>query len=73
MTGLVEVLKMISEMCTAEPQYRGASLAGMYGSVQPMHIITLLGPTQMVTPLAESTPMTPSSQIPMIPDRIATC
>ena len=62
--------RMISERATAEPQYRGVSLAGMYGPAQPMHVSTLLGMTQMVTPLAESTPMTQSLQIPMIPDRI---
>ena len=53
-----------------EPQYGGASLASMYGSVQPMHMSTLPGMTQVVTPLAESTPMTQSSQMPMIPGRI---
>ena len=61
--------RMISERATVEPQNRGASLAGTYGPVQPMHMSTLLGMTQMVTPLVESTPMTQSSQIPMIPDR----
>ena len=35
-----------------------------------MHMSTLLRMTQMVTPLAESTPVTQSSQIPMIPDRM---
>ena len=35
-----------------------------------MHMSTLLGMTQMVTALAESTPMTQSSQIPTIPDRM---
>ena len=53
--------RMISERATAEPQYRGTSLACMYGPAQPMHMSTLLGMTQMVTPLAESTPMTQSS------------
>ena len=62
--------RMISERATAEPQYRGASLAGMYGPAQSMHMSTLLGMTQMVTPPAESTPVTQSSQIPMIPDRM---
>ena len=42
----------------------------MYGPVQPMHMSTLLEMIQMVTPLAESTPMTQSSQMPMIPDRV---
>ena len=62
--------RMISERATAEPQYMGAPLPGMYGPAQPMHMSTLLGMTQMVTPLAKSTPVTQSSQIPMIPNRI---
>ena len=62
--------RIINERATVEPQYRVASLAGMYGPVEPMHISTLLGTTQVVTPLAESTPMTQSSQMPTIPDRI---
>ena len=70
MAGLVEGFRMISERATAEPQYRGAPLAGMYRPVQPMHVSTLLGMTQMVTPLAESTPVTQSSQSPMTPDRM---
>ena len=39
----------------------------MYGPVQPMHMSTLLGMTQMVTPLAKSTLMTQSSQMSAIP------
>ena len=62
--------RMISERATAEPHYRGISLAGIYGPAQPMYMSTLLGMTQVVTPLAETTPVTQSSQIPMIPDRI---
>ena len=42
----------------------------MYGPVQPMHMSALLGMTQMIAPLAESTPMTQFLQMPMIPDRI---
>ena len=42
----------------------------MHGPVQPMHRSTLLGMTQMVTPLAESTPMTQSLQMPTVPGRI---
>ena len=57
----------VSERATTEPQYRGTSLAGMYGPIQPMHMNTLPGVTQMVTPLAESTLMTQSSQMPTIP------
>ena len=62
--------RIINEKATKEPQHRGASLAGMYGPVQPMHMSTLPGMTQMVTPLAKSTPMTQSSQMPTIPGRI---
>ena len=62
--------KIINERATIEQQYRGASLAGMYLPAQPMHMSTLLGMTQMVTPLAESTPMTQSLQMPMVPGRI---
>ena len=50
--------RIIHERATKETQYRGASLAGMY-----MHMSTLPGMTQMVTPLAKSTPMTQSSQM----------
>ena len=59
--------RVINERATTEPQYRGISLAGMYGPVQPMHMSTLPGMTQMVTPLAKSTLMTQSSQMSAIP------
>ena len=59
--------RVINERATKELQYRGTSLAGMYGPAQPMHMSTLLRTTQMVTPLPESTLMTQSSQMPAIP------
>ena len=62
--------RIINERPTKEPQFRGASLAGIYGPAQPMHTSTLLGMTQMVTPLAKSTPMTQSLQMPTISGRI---
>ena len=62
--------RIINERATVKPQNRGASLVGMYGPVQPIHMSTLPGMTQVVVPLAESTPMTQSSQMPMIPGRI---
>ena len=62
--------RMIIERATAELQYRGAFSASMYGPMQPMHMSTLLGMTQLVTPLAESTPMTQPLQMPTIPDRM---
>ena len=63
--------RMISERATIDPQYRNVPLGGMYGPVQPMCMSTLSGMTQMVTPLAKSSPVTQSSQIPLIvPDRV---
>ena len=59
--------RVINERATTELQYRGTSLAGMYGPMQPMHVSTLPGMTQMVTPLAKSTLITQSSQMPAIP------
>ena len=53
--------RMISERATIEPQYSDAPLGGMLGSAQPVHRGTLLGTTQMVAPLAKSTPVTQSS------------
>ena len=64
--------RVINERATKELLYRGTSLAGMYGPVQPMHMSTLLRTTQMVTPLAKSTPMTQSSQMPAIPGTMPT-
>ena len=62
--------RIINERATLEPHCRGASLAGMYGPAQPIHMSTLPGMTQMVTPLAESTPVTQSSQMSTVPGRI---
>ena len=63
--------KVINERATTKLQYRGTSLAGMYGPVQPMHMNTLQGVTQMVTPLAEFTLMAQSSQMPTIPGTLS--
>ena len=59
--------RVINERATKELQYRGTSLAGIYGPAQPMYMSTLLGTTEMVTPLAKSTLMTQPSQMPAIP------
>ena len=68
MYGKVSVgFRVINEKATTGPQYWGTSLAGMYEPAQPMHISTLPGMTQMVTPLAKSTLMTQSSQMSVIP------
>ena len=77
--------RVISERATMELQYRDASLHGVYvpmpactcqihpnNSVftNPVSVNTLPGTTQMVTPLAKSTPITQSSQMPAISDTL---
>ena len=63
-------LRVINERATMEMQYKDTSLGGMYGPAQPVHMSTLPGMTQMVTPLAKSIPITPSSQMPAISDTL---
>ena len=58
--------RVINERATMEPQFRGASLESECVPMQPMYVNTLPGIDSMVTPLAKSTPITQSSQIPMI-------
>ena len=62
--------RVINERATMEPQYKDTTLSGMYGPVQSVHMSTLPGTTQMVTPLAKSTPITQSSQMPAISDTL---
>ena len=54
--------RVISERATVELQYKDASLDGVYVPMHPVPMSTLLGITQMVTPLAKSAPITQSSQ-----------
>ena len=58
--------RVISERATREPQYRDASLEGEYVPMHPTAVNTLPGTTQMVTPLAKSSLITQSSQMPAI-------
>ena len=62
--------RVINERATMELQYNDISLGGMYGPAQPVHMSTLPGMTQMVTPLAKSTSITQSSQMPAISDTL---
>ena len=62
-------VRVISERATLELQYINTPLAGMYGPAQATKMSTLSGQTQLVTPLAKLTPVTQSSQTPMIPPR----
>ena len=58
--------RVINERVTVEPQLRHASLEGEYVPMQPMYANTLAGTTNMVTPLAKSTPITQSLLMPPI-------
>ena len=62
--------RVVSERATKEPQYKDASLEGEYVPMHPMSVNTLPGTTQMVTPLAKSTPITQSLQMPTISDTL---
>ena len=62
--------RVISERATLELQYKDTSLDGVYVPMHPVPMSTLLGTTQMVTPLAKSTPITQSSQMPAISDTL---
>ena len=58
--------RVINERATVEPQFRDASLESEYVPMQPTYANTLAGTNSMVTPLAKSTPLMQSSQIPTI-------
>ena len=58
--------RVINERATVEPQFRDTSLDSEYVPMQPIYANTLPGTNSMVTPLAKSTPLIQSSQIPMI-------
>ena len=53
--------RVINERAAMEPQFRDASLESEYVLMQPTYVNTLPGTTNMVTPLAKSTPITQSS------------
>ena len=58
--------RVIIERATVEAQFRDTSLDSEYVPMQPTYVNTLPGTNSMVTPLAKSTPLTQSSQIPTI-------
>ena len=62
--------RVISERATMELQYRDTSLDGVYVPMHPVSVSSLPGTTQMVTPLAKSTPITQSLQMPAISDTL---
>ena len=58
--------RVINERATVEPHFRDISLESEYVPMQSTYVNTLPGTNSMVTPLAKSTPLTQSLQIPMI-------
>ena len=62
--------QVISERATVELQYKDASLDGVYVPMHPVPISTLPRTTQRTTPLAKSTLITQSSQMPVILDTL---
>ena len=62
--------RVISERATMELKYRDASLDGVYVPMHTVSVSTLPGTTQMVTPLAKSTLITQSSQMPTTSDTL---
>ena len=54
--------KIISEKATVIPQFQRAPLVDEY---RPIYEETLPGITDIVTPIAKSTPVTQASQIPV--------
>ena len=59
--------RMINEKATVKPQFKLTSLEDEYTVMQPTYVNTLPGTTNMVTPIAKSTPMTQASQMPTVP------
>ena len=65
--------RVISERATIKPQYMNTPLAGMYGPTWTTHKSTLSEQIHLLTSLAKSTPVTHSSQTPIIlPGRMHT-
>ena len=58
--------RVINERATVEPQFRDASLGSKDVPMQPTYANTLPRTNSMVTPLAKTTPLTQTLQIPMI-------
>ena len=56
--------KLIPEKATVIPQFQQTPLEDEY---KPTYVSTLPGTTDMVTPIAKSTPVTQTSQMPVLP------
>ena len=58
--------RVINERATVEPQFRDTNLESEYIPMWPTYVNSLPGTNGIVTPLAKSTPITQSSQVPKI-------
>ena len=61
------VYKIIPEKATVIPHFQQTLLEDKYNAMQPTYVSTLPGNTDMVTPIAKSTPVTQASQMPALP------
>ena len=59
--------KIIPEKATVIPQFQQTPLKNEYNAMQPTYVSTLPGTTDMVTPIAKSTPVPQTSQMPVSP------
>ena len=59
--------KMISEKATVKPQFEPTSLEDEYTVMQPTYVNILPATTSTVTPIAKSTPVTQTLQMPTMP------
>ena len=57
--------KMIPEKATVIPQFQLTLIKNEY---RPTYVNTLLGTTDIVTPIAKSMPVTQASQMPVLPN-----
>ena len=58
--------KIIPEKATVIPQFQQTPLEDECNAIQPTHVSTLPGTTDMFTPIAKSMPVTQASQMPVL-------
>ena len=58
--------KIIPEKATVIPQFQQTPLEDEYNAIQPIHVNTLSGTTDMATPIAKSMPVTQASHMPVL-------
>ena len=60
--------KIIPEKATEIPQLQQTPLEDKYNAMQPTYVSILPGTTDMLTPIAKSTPVTQTLQMPVLPN-----